>query len=258
MGKYKNKFKVGDYVVCNANYSWIRRGTTYQVKAVNRTGSIQLHGSAGNYNPDKFYLASEDAPTKLIIKGFSVGDRVTWAQGNSSYEIVEFSNDRKRARMKPGSGLFINKYNSVNTSEQADAHDGDWIDIKHLQVVDSFEEYYTTDHENTKEQLYIAICVDGRYPDINTFIADCKKNSVPVTLTNSTKFMQLFDKYNKNDIIVIQERPLINPTRFTSTVSAARCREAELIMLEIMGFITQAGSTGERYSVGTMQGVNVS
>lgn len=188
MGKYKNKFKVGDCVVCNANYSWIRRGTTYQVKAVNRTGSIQLHGSSGNYNPDKFYLASEDASTKLIIKGFSVGDRVTWAQGNSSYEIDEFSNDRKRARMKPGSGLFINKYNSVNTSEQADAHDGDWIDIKHLQVVDSFEEYYTTDHENTKEPLYIAICVDGRYPDINTFITDCKKDFIPVKLTNSTKF----------------------------------------------------------------------
>ena len=34
MGKYRNKFKVGDYVVCNANYSWIRRGTTYQVKAI--------------------------------------------------------------------------------------------------------------------------------------------------------------------------------------------------------------------------------
>ena len=105
MGKYRNKFKVGDYVVCNANYSWIRRGTTYQVKAVNRTGSIQLHGSSGNYNPDKFYLAQQ------------------------------------------------------------------------------IEEAATEDNS-----IYIAICVDGRYPDINTFIADCIKDFIPVKLTNSTKF----------------------------------------------------------------------
>ena len=64
---------------------------------------------------------------------------------------------------------------------------------------------------------------------------DYTKAKKVISRLDYSKFMQLFDKYNKNDIIVIQERPLINPTRFTSTVSAARCHEAELIMLEIMG-----------------------
>lgn len=57
MRRYVNSFNVGDYVVCNHKYSWIRKGTTYQVKAVNRTGSIQLFGVSGNYDPDNFYLA---------------------------------------------------------------------------------------------------------------------------------------------------------------------------------------------------------
>lgn len=48
-------------------------------------------------------------------------------------------------------------------------------------------------------------------------------------------FMELFSKYNKNDVCVLLERPLVNSQRFTASTSALRCHEAELIMLEIMG-----------------------
>ena len=48
-------------------------------------------------------------------------------------------------------------------------------------------------------------------------------------------FFAIFDGLNKNDIVAVMERPLINPTRFKSTVSALRCFEAELITLEMLG-----------------------
>ncbi len=60
----------------------------------------------------------------------------------------------------------------------------------------------------------------------------CKKI---ISRLDYSKFMELFDSYNKNDIIVVQERPLINPARFKASISASRCHEAELIMLEVMG-----------------------
>lgn len=64
---------------------------------------------------------------------------------------------------------------------------------------------------------------------------DYTKSKKILSRLDYSKFMELFDGYNKNDIIVLQERPLINPTRFTATISAVRCHEAELIMLEVMG-----------------------
>ena len=60
----------------------------------------------------------------------------------------------------------------------------------------------------------------------------CKKI---ISRLDYSKFMELFDSYNKNDIIVVQERPLINPARFKASISASRCHEAELIMIEVMG-----------------------
>ena len=47
--------------------------------------------------------------------------------------------------------------------------------------------------------------------------------------------MKLFDGYNKNDIRVICERPMINPTRWKASMSAIRCWEAQLIILEVLG-----------------------
>lgn len=56
-----------------------------------------------------------------------------------------------------------------------------------------------------------------------------------VSRLDYSKFMELFSGYNKNDITILMERPLVNPTRFAATASALRCHEAELIMIEIMG-----------------------
>ena len=60
----------------------------------------------------------------------------------------------------------------------------------------------------------------------------CKKL---VSRLDYTAFTKLFSAYNKNDIIILMERPLVNPAKFIATASALRCHEAELIMIEVMG-----------------------
>lgn len=64
---------------------------------------------------------------------------------------------------------------------------------------------------------------------------DYTKKKKIVTRLDYSDFMELFRKYNKNDICVLVERPLLNPSKFVASTSALRCHEAELIMLEIMG-----------------------
>lgn len=59
-----------------------------------------------------------------------------------------------------------------------------------------------------------------------------KKN---VSRLDYSKFMEIFSPYNKNEICVVIERPLVNPSRFLATASALRCHEAELIMIEMLG-----------------------
>ena len=48
-------------------------------------------------------------------------------------------------------------------------------------------------------------------------------------------FMAIFNQFNKNDIHVVCERPMINPTRWKASMSAIRCWEAQLIILEVLG-----------------------
>lgn len=67
MSKYKNRFKIGDKVVSNHDYSYIPRGTVTQVCGVSYTGSIKLYGISGTYNPDNFSLLKE---TKAPMKDF--------------------------------------------------------------------------------------------------------------------------------------------------------------------------------------------
>lgn len=66
-------------------------------------------------------------------------------------------------------------------------------------------------------------------------VQDYTKAKKEVSRLDYNKFMELFSKYNKNDITLLMERPLVNPSRFVSTASALRCHEAELIMIEVMG-----------------------
>lgn len=52
-------------------------------------------------------------------------------------------------------------------------------------------------------------------------------------------FREILDQFNHNDICVVMERPMINPTRWTASMTAIRCWEATLIMLESMGISHQ-------------------
>lgn len=64
---------------------------------------------------------------------------------------------------------------------------------------------------------------------------DYTKAKKIITRLDCSLFMDLFSAFKKNDLIVLIERPLVNPGRFTATTSALRCHEAELIMIEMMG-----------------------
>ena len=43
-------------------------------------------------------------------------------------------------------------------------------------------------------------------------------------------------QFDPSNAIVVMERPMVNPTRFKSTTSALRCFEAELTLIEHLGF----------------------
>lgn len=64
---------------------------------------------------------------------------------------------------------------------------------------------------------------------------DYTKAKKIATRLDYSKFMELFSGLNKDDICVVMERPLVNPSRFVATASALRCHEAELIMIELLG-----------------------
>lgn len=59
-----------------------------------------------------------------------------------------------------------------------------------------------------------------------------KKN---VSRLDCMAFMEILNQFNKNDICVVCERPMINPTRWTASMTAIRCWEAQLVVLEVLG-----------------------
>lgn len=64
---------------------------------------------------------------------------------------------------------------------------------------------------------------------------DYTKAKKIITRLDYSRFMELFSGLNKNDVCVVMERVMVNPTRFAATASALRCHEAELIMIELLG-----------------------
>ena len=58
-----------------------------------------------------------------------------------------------------------------------------------------------------------------------------KKN---VTRLDCKQFIDLLNEYIDYNIVVVCERPMINPTRWTASMTAIRCWEAQLIILEAM------------------------
>jgi hypothetical protein len=59
-----------------------------------------------------------------------------------------------------------------------------------------------------------------------------KKN---VSRLDVSAFMGILNQFDHNDICVVCERPMINPTRWTASMTAIRCWEAQLVVLEVLG-----------------------
>lgn len=59
-----------------------------------------------------------------------------------------------------------------------------------------------------------------------------------ITRIDHPKLVQLFETLNlpPKETLVVMERPMINPMRFRASISAVRCLEAELIVIEKFGF----------------------
>lgn len=68
---------------------------------------------------------------------------------------------------------------------------------------------------------------------------DYTKSKKQVTRLDCIGLKSILDQFNHNDICVVMERPMINPTRWTASMSAIRCLEATLIMLEVLGISHQ-------------------
>lgn len=85
----------------------------------------------------------------------------------------------------------------------------------------------------------IGIVGDGIQPQLHHTPVkkeqDYTKAKKNVTRLDCMAFKEIIDQFNHNDIFVVCERPMINPTRWTASMTAIRCWEAQLIMLEVLG-----------------------
>ena len=57
-----------------------------------------------------------------------------------------------------------------------------------------------------------------------------------ITRLDWKAFKDILEGFKAESTIVLMERPLVNPTRFKTTTSALRCFEAQLILVESMGY----------------------
>jgi hypothetical protein len=64
---------------------------------------------------------------------------------------------------------------------------------------------------------------------------DYTKKKKEISRVNCEKFLEIIKQFDPKDVRAVIERPMINPTRFTASISAVRCLEAELILLESLG-----------------------
>jgi hypothetical protein len=63
----------------------------------------------------------------------------------------------------------------------------------------------------------------------------CKKKD-NITRLDANGFADILKQFDAKDVMVVMERPMVNPTRFKATTSALRCFEAELTLIEHFGF----------------------
>ena len=61
---------------------------------------------------------------------------------------------------------------------------------------------------------------------------DYTKAKKIITRLDYGQFKAILEPYKDEEVIVVMERPMVNPTRFLASASALRCHEAELICIE--------------------------
>lgn len=84
----------------------------------------------------------------------------------------------------------------------------------------------------------IGIIGDGDLRLLHTPIKkeqDYTKTKKNISRLDVLSFVSIFNGMNRNDIVFVMERPLVNPTRFTASICAVRCFESELSQIELMG-----------------------
>jgi len=58
------------------------------------------------------------------------------------------------------------------------------------------------------------------------------KKKQMITRVNFDEFVKILSPYKNKNVLVVIERPMVNPARFKATISAIRCLEAVLICIE--------------------------
>lgn len=61
------------------------------------------------------------------------------------------------------------------------------------------------------------------------------KKKYNITRLDAVRFAEILSSYKDCNVLVIMERPMVNPARFKATTSALRCFEAELSLIEHFG-----------------------
>lgn len=85
----------------------------------------------------------------------------------------------------------------------------------------------------------IGILGDGIQPQIYHTPVKKEQNYTKkkdnVTRLDAKGFVDILGQFDAQDVMVVIERPMVNPTRFKATTSALRCFEAELTLIEHLG-----------------------
>lgn len=68
---------------------------------------------------------------------------------------------------------------------------------------------------------------------------DYTKAKKQITRLDCNEFIEIINQFELNDVKIVCERPMINPTRWTASMTAIRCWEAQLIIFETLGISHQ-------------------
>jgi hypothetical protein len=85
----------------------------------------------------------------------------------------------------------------------------------------------------------VGIVGDDVFPEIHHTPVKKEQNYTKkkdnITRVDAKAFASILNRFHPADVMVVMERPMVNPTRFKATTSALRCFEAELTLIEHFG-----------------------